>query len=62
VTPIEDACAGADLVTDGRIQNTFIFPPRGLVRGLFTTKATLVVYGRAVEDPCVLPEAPQDRG
>jgi hypothetical protein len=58
VTPIEEACAGAELVADGKIQDTFITLPSGLVHGLLTTtKATLVVYGRATEDPCELTEA-----
>ena len=58
VTPIEDACAGAELVADGKIKDTFVFLPTGLVHGLLTTtKATLVVYGRATEDPCELTEA-----
>jgi hypothetical protein len=58
VTPIEEACAGAELVADGRIQDTFITLPSGIVHGLLTTtKATLVVYGRALEDPCELTEA-----
>jgi len=58
VTPIEEACAGADLVADGKIQDTFITLPSGIVHGLLTTtKATLVVYGRAFEDPCELTEA-----
>ena len=58
VTPIEEACAGAELVADGKINDTWIFLPTGLVHGVFTTtKATLVVYGRATEDPCELTEA-----
>ena len=58
VTPIEEACAGAELVADGKIKDTFITLPSGLVHGLLTTtKATLVVYGRAIEDPCELTEA-----
>ena len=58
VTPIEEACAGAELVADGKIKDTFITLPSGIVHGLFTTtKATLVVYGRALEDPCELTEA-----
>ena len=58
VTPIEEACAGAELVADGKIKDTFVFLPTGLVHGaLTTTKATLVVYGRATEDPCELTEA-----
>ena len=58
VTPIEEACAGAELVADGKINDTFITLPSGVVHGLLTTKkATLVVYGRAVEDPCDLTEA-----
>jgi hypothetical protein len=58
VTPIEDACAGVEPVFDGKIQDTFITLPSGLVHGLLTTtKATLVVYGRALEDPCELTEA-----
>ena len=58
VTPIEEACAGAPLVADGKVKDTFIFLPTGLVHGLLTTtKATLVVYGRATEDPCELTEA-----
>ncbi len=58
MTPIEEACAEAELVTDGKIKDTFIFLPTGLVHGLLTTtKATLVVYGRAPEDACELTEA-----
>jgi hypothetical protein len=58
VTPIEEACAGAELIFDGKVQDTFINLPTGLVHGLLTTtKATLVVYGRAPEDPCTLTEA-----
>ena len=58
VTPIEEACAGAELVADGKIKDTFVFLPTGRVHGaLTTTKATVVVYGRATEDPCELTEA-----
>ena len=58
VTPLEEVCAGAELVADGKIKDTFVFLPTGLVHGaLTTTKATLVVYGRATEDPCELTEA-----
>jgi hypothetical protein len=58
VTPIEEACAGAELVTDGKFKDTFIFLPTGIVHGMLTTSAaTLVVYGRAPEDPCELTEA-----
>jgi hypothetical protein len=58
VTPIEEACAGGEIVGDGKFKDTWIFLPTGIVHGVFTTtKATLVVYGRATEDPCELTEA-----
>lgn len=58
VTPIEEVCAGAEPISDGKYKDTFIFLPTGLVHGILTTtQATLVVYGRAPEDPCELTEA-----
>ena len=56
VNPIEDLCAGADPVFDGRLRQHFIVTPSGNVPELVasTGPATLVIYGAAPENPCDL--------
>ena len=56
VNPIEDVCAGADPVFDGRVRQHFIVTPNGNVPELIASAgpATLVIYGVAPNNPCEL--------
>lgn len=56
VNSIEDICAGAEPVFDGRVRQHFIVTPSGNVPELIASSgpATLVIYGAAPENPCDL--------
>ena len=56
VNSLQDVCAGADPVFDGRVRQHFIVTPSGNVPELIASSgpATLVIYGAAPDDPCDL--------
>jgi len=56
VNSIQDICAGAEPVFDGRVRQHFIVTPSGNVPELIASAgpATLVIYGAAPENPCDL--------
>jgi len=56
VTPIEALCTGAEPVFDAHVRQQFVI--NGTVHRLLVSgPATLVIYGRAPEDPCDLTSA-----
>jgi hypothetical protein len=55
VTPISDACAGAEPVFDGRLHELNVTTPNGGFHfPSIIGRSTLVIYGRAPANPCEL--------
>jgi len=58
VTPIEEACAGAELVFDTNEREFFTTTPQGVTHMMVHAgPSTLVIYGRAPADACELTAA-----